>query len=144
MEEEVQKFCDRLSLLVPKKSHGLVAELYELVELLDDDNDISPIYKLVFTFFENYPDADVGNPGPLVHLLESKYPAYMTELVESLENKPTYMTVFMLSRVLNSKLPESDRSRYMSLLKEISERETANEMAVQNAKEVYECQLEGS
>lgn len=144
MEEQLQQFCDQLSGLDPDKSDSLQADLDDLVDLLDEEKDISPIYKSVFNFFENYPDADVGIPGPLVHLLERMYPDYMKELLESLETRPTYMAVFMLSRILNSELSENNRSKYMSLLKEISECETAGEMAIQNAKETYEYQLENS
>ena len=144
MEEQVQKFCKQLSVLEPDKSDALQADLYDLVDLLDEDKDISPVYRSVFSFFENYPEADVGNPGPLVHLLERKYPDYMEELLESLETKPAYITVFMLSRILNSVLLENDRARYMSLLQKISESKTAHDMAIQIAKETYEYQLERS
>ena len=144
MDEQIQKFCKQLSELEPDKSDGLQSDLYDLVDLLDEQKDISPVYKPVFRFFENYPEADVGNPGPLVHLLERKYPDYMEELLESLEIRPAYMAVFMLSRILNSELSENDRARYISLLKKISESKTAHDMAIQIAKETYDYQLERS
>ena len=55
-----------------------------------------------FAFFEAYPGADVGTPGPFIHHIETFYPDYLSELRASLSRTPSRPAVTMLHRLLNS------------------------------------------
>jgi hypothetical protein len=142
MQSNITKFCNALDNLDPEKSDGLIADLYDLVDLLEGENEITSIYESVFRFLEKYPEADIGNPGPLVHLLECHYPSYVPVLIVSVEQSPTYNTVIMLHRIMNSKLSREDRSRYLALLKAAADNDTADEITKENAQELYEFQIE--
>ena len=144
MKSNFEQFCTALGDLQPNNSDHLVADLYDIVELLDNEKELSSIYEPVFNFFEAYPEEDVGNPGPLVHLIERNHPEHIPRLVRSIKQKPTYMSVIMLSRVLNSKLSQEDRSHYLSLIKAASESDLADEITKENAKEVYDFQIENN
>ncbi len=142
MQSNVTQFCNALDNLDPEESDGLIADLYDLVDLLENENEISLIYESVFRFIEKYPDADIGNPGPLVHFLEAHYPDYVPTLVASVEQKPTYNSVVMLHRIMNSKLSKEDYLRYLALLKAAADSNTADEITKDNAQELYEFQIE--
>ncbi len=74
-----------------------------------------PLFVHIFQFFERYPDADLGMPGPLVHYLENQFPAYIDQLIMSLQRHPTYHTVWMLNRLLNcgEEVPRLDELEIM-------------------------------
>ncbi|MBL4773440.1 MAG: hypothetical protein JKX98_07515, partial [Alcanivoracaceae bacterium] len=101
MKNNITQFCNALNSLVPEESDGLIFDLNDLVDLLEGENEITLIYDTVFRFFEKYPDADIGNPGPLVHLLERHYPDYVPTLITSVEQKPRYSSIIMLHRIMN-------------------------------------------
>ncbi|MBL4773445.1 MAG: hypothetical protein JKX98_07540 [Alcanivoracaceae bacterium] len=53
MKSNITQFCNALERLDPENSDGLIAYLYDLVDLLEDVNEISIIYDPVFRFLEN-------------------------------------------------------------------------------------------
>jgi len=57
----------------------------------------------ILRFMEQQPSCDFGTPGPLTHYMEGFYGnGYEDKLVESIERKPTFQTIWMLNRVINS------------------------------------------
>ena len=142
MKCNITKFCNALDRLDPENSDGLIADLYDLVDLLECVNEISFIYEPVFRFLEKNPSTDIGNPGPLVHLLERHYPDYVPTLIASLEQKPTYNSIIMLHRIMNSELSKEDQSKYLALLKTIADSNTADKMTKENAQEFYDLHIE--
>jgi hypothetical protein len=82
----------------------------------DFERAINPIFLLI----EKYPNADFGNPGPLVHTLESKIGLYEDALQQSLSRKPTRLTAWMLNRIINAEkniiIKENLLSRLTALL----------------------------
>ncbi len=46
--------------------------------------------------------ADLGSPGPIVHFLEKFIGSYEKCLYQSLERKPSLLTIWILNRILNS------------------------------------------
>lgn len=142
MENKVKIFCEQLRRLDPEESDGLIGDLYDIVEPIEDEKDIELTFEPIFSFFEKYPDADVGNPGPLVHLLESHYPKYMDLLLESIKKRANYMGVIMLSRVLNGELSPNSRDEYMKLLKTVANSDLEDEITKETAMEIYQFQLE--
>jgi hypothetical protein len=117
MEPPIKEFVTRLRGLKPTEDDdNLQSTLYELVapvEALDASRAIPDI----FQFFEEFPDADHGTPGPLVHLLE-KYPGiYEAELKASMERRPSPHAVWMTNRILNTELDETARISWMEILR---------------------------
>ena len=137
MSNQIDHFCNELNNLDPEKSNGLVADLYDLVDIIEKEEDISLTFKPIFDFFEKFPNEDLGIPGPLVHLLENHYPKYMLTLLSSIKNKPTYMSVQMLNRVMNSDLPEEKRENYLSLLQSVALSDSDDLVMKENALEIY-------
>jgi hypothetical protein len=64
----------------------------------------------MFFLLERFPDAEFGSPGPLVHELEA-IPGYLPLLRDSVRRQPTYRTVWMINRVLNTNLPSDQSGR---------------------------------
>jgi hypothetical protein len=70
----------------------------------------------LFRLLERYADRDLGAPGPVVHALET-IADYSLPLRESLHRQPTYYTVWMVNRILNTELSAADRAMWLSELR---------------------------
>ena len=100
MDENLNELLVRLSDSILDENFMDVA--YDITEEIEGRTDafdaVAPILKLI----ENNPAIDFGNPGPLVHFLETFYKkGYEEKLVESLKRQPTKHTVWMLNRIIN-------------------------------------------
>jgi len=71
-----------------------------------------------FALFERFPEAELGNPGPLVHTLEAMG-GYESELRQSIERRPSIYTVWMVNRILNTELPDQTRQEWMKALESV-------------------------
>lgn len=142
METVIEEFCRTLSSL-DSKDDDLVNKLYDATDLLDGVQDISKAFGSIFGFIEKSPTSDFGVPGPLVHLLEGYFPNYVPRLIESIKNKPTSVTVFMMNRLLNTELSPEERGQYLLLLKSVTENEIADSMVKEEALEFYNYQTSG-
>ena len=91
---------------------GVVAEHAE-------EEEPAALFRHIFQFMEEHSSADLGTPGPLVHLVERYYPMYVDELRQSLKRKPTGLTVWMVNRILNAKTMENVRKALMGDLAEV-------------------------
>ena len=108
---------EKLNELIVKLSNSILDEnftdvAYEITEEIEGRTDafdsVEPILKLM----ENNPDIDFGNPGPLVHFVETFYKkGYEEKLVESLKRQPTKHTVWMLNRIINGS--EKETKKYL-------------------------------
>lgn len=92
----------------------------------------------LFAVFERLSDADFGAPGNLVFTLEG-LPDYESELVHSMRRKPTYYTIWMVNRIMNS-LPhdaevEKQRAFWLDLMIEVSTHPMADEAAKEEAQD---------
>ena len=123
-----------------KQDDELIIKLYDIVDLIEDEDDISSAFECIFIFFENHPDSDIGSPGPLVHLIEKFYPKYIDNLILSLKRSPTFTTIHLLNRILNSELKQDIRTKYMKILELIANSKTINSEISNEAKEYYEHQ----
>ncbi|GAB3226837.1 hypothetical protein J0A67_16210 [Algoriphagus aestuariicola] len=92
--------------------------LYDLTEKLQKNNDAENAFDDIFRLLENYPEADFGSPGPLVHTLELFRGKYETRLLDSLSRKPTTLTVWMLNRIINS-ASSSEREMYTGVMRDL-------------------------
>ena len=93
--------------------------LYELTEKLKENNNGKTAIENIFLLLEKYPNFDFGSPGPLVHTLESFKGDYENLLIESLNRKPTPMTVWMLNRIINGTSSAVERVKYLNIMKDL-------------------------
>ena len=109
-----------------KELMGLSPRDDDFSYLVDDllskvpEESMQQIIPSIFRFFEAHPLDECGCLGALVHLIEDFYPSYVEQLKKSLESRPSYNTILMLNRILNSDLDERERIDYINLLKSIS------------------------
>lgn len=79
------------------------------------EDTIEPIIKLI----EENPEVDFGNPGSLIHYLDSlNDESYEILLIKSLKRKPTEHTLFMFNRIINSK-EECIKGQCISILESL-------------------------
>ncbi len=127
----LQKFIIDLQSLDPESDY-LVGELYDLIDEIEGEKDLIEAVPDIFEFMESSPNADLGAPGPLVHLLE-EIESYEKYLYESIERRPVYYTVTMLKRRLNH--PDIDNEIELQLLKKVLNHTKASEDTKVLAKE---------
>lgn len=114
------ELLEELSEVVKKENFTEINEVIKKIRLCQNPFDfIEPMLKLM----ENNPNIDFGNPGPLVHFMETYYNnGYEELLVQSVKNHPTIHTVWMLNRIIND--PNLlNRKKYIDLLLSLRERE---------------------
>ena len=90
--------------------------LANLMDELQTKPDFERVINPIFQLIERYPHADFGNPGPLVHTLESKSGSYEDCLQQSLNRRPTPLTVWMLNRIINGEKNSIIRENLLSRL----------------------------
>ena len=106
----------------------LPADLDEIALELSESSDSKQALIPVLRFMERHPDADLGAPGPLVHLVERFFRrGYEAELVASLTRAPTPLTVWMLNRVINGTKGE-ERNHYVSIMHQLADEAESNEV----------------
>jgi hypothetical protein len=113
--------------------------LYQLFEgfcSLPDRHRAAPA---MFGLLERFPDAEFGSPGPLVHELEA-IPGYLPLLRDSVRRQPTYHTVWMINRLLNTKLPSEQRASWLLELRAALEHPLTSEQARIFAEDFLEAQ----
>lgn len=115
------------------RSDNFVIKVDQLLEQYENE-DYEPLIPAILSFFEKHPVDDCGAPGTLVHLIENYYPNYVPQLIESVNRRPTYNTILMINRILNSELTSQQRQELMRLLNNIKsdqklESELRNEAA---------------
>jgi hypothetical protein len=72
----------------------------------------------VLRFMECHSQLHYGTPGALVHFVESVCTdAYEDQLIESINRKPTFTTVWMLHRLMNVTQPSEHKQRQYEVLK---------------------------
>ena len=117
MKPHIETVIDRLSSFRAEDELSNVNRLYEIF----DGFDKLPIraraqaMPAMFSLLEFNPEAELGSPGPIVHALEA-IPGYQPLLRESLARQPTYLTVWMVNRILNSNLSKTDRQAWLGCL----------------------------
>ncbi len=145
MDSNSKVFCNSLAALdvnhyLSSGDFGtadLELALYDLSDMLEGQ-ELTDVLAEIFRFYEKHPDIELGNPGPLVTLMENSGINYVPALLTSLESSPTYVTVNMLARVVNTDINDADRARYLGIINVIAHSAEADEAAVAAAKEYLE------
>ena len=87
------------------------------------------LIKPLFRILENNPNFDFGMPGKIVHTLELfDISVLKDELLNSISRNPTFYTIWMINRVLNTL--NDDRDPYIKALENIVK--TSKEQGIVN------------
>jgi hypothetical protein len=113
-----------LEAFVPGKVGG--ANVYELNQILEPYfGGLSNHYRVIpamFELLERCWNADLGNPGPLVHCIEGQgIEEYEPLLLRSLQRRPVRSTIWMVNRILNTKLTQEHRERLLAALRSVAD-----------------------
>lgn len=95
---------------------------------------VTPLLQIM----ERHPLADFGMPGAMVHFIETFYPSYEPDLIESLKRRPAMHTVWMLNRCINV---SSKKEEYLRLMKEIADSEDIENEIRKSAQEFVDFQM---
>ena len=114
-----------------------VGHLYEVLEPLRASADRERAIPAMFAFLERHPDKEFGSPGPIVHELEA-IPGYEPFLRESLSRQPLAVTNWMVSRILNSDLTDSEREEWLEVLRKVTIHPLVDEFVREDAQEIVE------
>lgn len=121
--DPLQQFSDQLNRLDPTDD-AFVLHVDELVEQTPDET-LQNAYPAIFAFFEKHPLEYCGLPGTLVHMIEDYYPIYVSELISSVARAPSVNCVWMVNRILNSKIDGDLRDRLIESLVIASQNDNA-------------------
>ena len=107
-------------LLEELKSAVLNEDFYEMnlvIEKIKKEDNPFIYIKPMITLMEENPNIDFGNPGPMVHFMETYYKkGYEELLLASVNRNPTMHTVWMINRIIND--PNlKDKQKYLNVLK---------------------------
>lgn len=145
MDSNKKTFCDKLATLDVNHylssgdfgASDLELALYDLSDMLEGQ-ELSDILADIFSFYEKHPNVELGTPGPLVTLMENASTDYLPALITSVESRPTYVTVNILARVINTDIDESDKARFLAIIDAIANNADADEFAKATSKEYLE------
>jgi hypothetical protein len=103
--------------------------ILKLIERLSDTPDLG--------------DCELGTPGPMVHELE-KLAGYEPQLIESVDRFPTYHTVWMVNRIMNTLDKDDHWAQLLDVLKRAAVAARAAPGARENARRFIRHQLDGN
>jgi hypothetical protein len=101
----------------PERLRALCDELLAI----SDPATCAPV---LFRTMERLDGAELGSPGPLVHTLEEWQGDYESLLVESVRRKPSWLTVWMVNRILNAQ--PNDAHMWLALLRSAADHAAAS------------------
>lgn len=119
-------------------SDDFIYDVEEKIELIKDEGAGIEIVTPLLQIMERHPLDDFGMPGAMVHFIETFYPRYEPDLIESLKRRPALHTVWMLNRCINI---SSKKDEYLSIMKEIADREDIEEEIRNSAQEFLDYQM---
>jgi hypothetical protein len=127
-----------LAALSPEDEDENVGRLYDILDRLKElaPELRRPVMPSMLALIERYPEAELGSPGPLVHELEG-IPGYEPLLRESVLRQPTDLSIWMVNRILNSKISPDVRVAWLDLLRAASSHPLASKEAQQAAGDFF-------
>ena len=114
--------------------------IHELMVELRGNQDGYLACESLIMLLEKHPNIEFGTPGEPVHTLESYVGYYEQLLFASLNRIPTYMTVWMLNRIINGIRDLNKRQKLVDKLKNCSVHNKASDWAKQSAIDFYNFQ----
>ena len=112
-----------------------IDELCDEVNKLDEPELAFPSF---FDIMERFPTADLGSPGALVHTMEQHVGSYEHLVEDSVRRVPSYLSVWMVNRILNT--PSADRDRWLSVLRSVETNPSASDEIREEARSFLEHQ----
>ena len=116
--------------------------LCELCEEMRTVNDPTVCAPVIFRTMERLDGAELGTPGPLVHTLESWRGGYETLLAQSVQRKPTSLSIWMVNRILNA-CPSNSES-WIALLRSVADNPNVSAETKAEAEKFVEFQTGAS
>lgn len=100
-----------------------VRRLNEVFDGFEDLADRRSAIPAIVGLIERYPEAEMGNPGPLVHELEA-LPDYETFVRDSLRRQPALVSLCLANRIVN--VDEEQREQWLRELQAVLEHPKAS------------------
>lgn len=140
MSKEIEQFTRQIEAVSPAHGEDVTDTLYELLDPIEQLPGAEAAIPAIFSFMERNPGANIGSPGPLVHFVERFYPAYVEQLISSIERRPTLHTIWMLNRILNSNLLAEQRERFLRVLRLVADHPAADSSTKEAAEDFWSYQ----
>lgn len=118
----LQDFEQKLTLVDPE-ADDFELQMDALIESLPPENQ-QAVIPAIFRFFEKYPLNVLGLPGTFTHFIEDFWPSYEDLLLASLARQPSFASIQMVNRILNSKLSSVKRKKYTQALQQLADSKT--------------------
>lgn len=141
MSGTVDAIIAELDRFIPAEQAETVYQLNRLFDGFRSIPDRSRAVPAMFALLERYPQGEFGSPGPLVHELEG-IDGYQAELKKSLGRQPTWLTVWMVNRILNAEHSEEGRRDWLSVLEAACAHPKSSASVQEHARELLDYQLE--
>jgi hypothetical protein len=116
-------------------------ELFDICQQARTLGVTEEIAAALFQLVERCPDTYFGNPGPIVHALES-FADFETGLEASVKRRPVPSTIVMINRALNLQMTESKRKKWLNLLEESTYHPAANQTVRTEAQGILQYQMQ--
>jgi hypothetical protein len=117
-----------------------IDKIHLLTDMLRDNDNGYLACEALISLLERHPSIEFGSPGEPVHTLETYDGHYQKYLYASLERRPTYMTIWMLNRIINDTSNLDSRQQLMIKLKNCSVHNKADNWAKESALGFYKFQ----
>jgi len=118
----------------------------ELTDLLKINSDGYLACEHLISLLERHPNVEFGTPGEPVHTLEKFQGHYEVFLYQSLERRPTQMTVWMHNRIINAETNAEtnaeQKNELLNRLKNCLNHPSANEMTKESTLTFLKYQTE--
>lgn len=132
-----------LRAFVPRDDGRDVGRLYDILEGFEELPDRRRAFPELFAVMERFPNSDLGTPGPLVSSIETVAIAEFKPLLrESIERRPVHLNMWMVNRILNTKLPRQHREELLKLLRSVKGHLRADAADCKTADEYLKFQAE--
>jgi hypothetical protein len=123
----LQNFQQKLALMNPDaddfelQMDALTESFYDLPKDSQQAIINKEIIPAIFQFFEKFPLNELGLPGTFTHFIEDFWPDYQDILLGSVARQPSFASIQMVNRILNSKLSVVMRKKYMQALQQVAD-----------------------
>lgn len=137
-----QQIIDELNEMTISNSeeYEQLERISELVTLLKQNPDGQLSCEALINLLERHPNIEFGTPGQPIHTIEKYEGYYEGLLLKSLDRKPTFMTIWMLNRIINVEKGEQ-KAKLVEKMKSYTTHPLADEEAKNSALDFYEYQI---
>ena len=122
------------------EDYDAVEKINMLMDELEKNNDSHLACGAMISLLERNPEFEFGTPGEPVHTLEDHPGHYEEFLYQSLNRKPTDMTVWMLNRIINAEENEGAKKEQLKLMRKCASNPQADKLAKSSARNYIKYQ----